>query len=145
MLKPRTFLFAAIVALSAAASPAFALPSGSYSIQNNASVNVSLTANTFPAGGYTNSFPSSVTHGTAGSGSASSTNDTLAGSVSYQDPATTFGCRFDTNVSKSGGSYVFNITATVLGGASSTAICSIPNSTNAMTGAFTATAKISGF
>jgi hypothetical protein len=146
MRKQHKLLFASVAALAIAAAPALALPSGTYSITNNASVDVNLTANTFTTGGYTNSFPSTIAHGASpASGSASSASDTLIGAVSYQDPATNFGCKFETRVTKVGSNYTFSFTPSVLGGSGSTAVCTMPGSGTAATGAFSSSPAMSGF
>jgi hypothetical protein len=146
MRTQKTLLMVAVSALVLAAAPALAFPSGSYTLNNNnTSTDVSLTRNTFATGGYTNSFPSSITHGTSGSGSASSTTDTLMGAVDYTEPVHGYGCTFSTNVTKSGSVYSFTFNKSVLGGAGSPAICNFSGMGNSTTGAFTATGSISGF
>lgn len=146
MRKQHELLLAAVAALAISAAPALALPSGTYSITNNASVDVNLTANTFATGGYTNSFPSTIAHGASpASGSASSANDTLIGAVSYQDPSTNFGCKFETRVTKVGSAYTFSFVPTVLGGSGSTAVCTMPGSGTPATGAFSSSPAMSGF
>ena len=144
-MKKLAFLLATAIAAFAGVNTASAQTvswSGSWTITNQSSATLGLTANTYPSGVFVPSLPSSVAPTTSvfANMNRTTTGTVWANSFTYDDAAGGGGCIFTAlgiyNRRTARYSFTFSATPTKTG---QTRTCSPSGSWNSVTGAFSAT------
>lgn len=140
----------AVLGSVAIASEASAAPGGSYIITNNASVQVDNTADSFSASSYNKKFAYYISARSTSSNNYAyqrTDGNVFVGTTMWQNKDSKYGCSFTTVITYSSytGRYTFSFSSAKLGGAASTATCSITASRNVYSGSFTAYPVIGGF